>query len=247
MRYLLILNLLQKAREERFPQHLCTIIERLIFVALSNETYTRKDMSYQYQKFQLLLCASEVSLQGGNIIGCINHAKNASALLLPDRYLFFGHLLLCRAYAAQGNFMNLQEEYVRCLELKTDYYIGWICLKVMETQYEVPSDMNVLELSLKECSKERKKSWDMWMAVFSWLMGLISIWNQDFLSAEEFLAQACSLAGAESCLFLCHGIYQLINFFFLGGLFLQYGFLLKIMFQVKCLDLNLNETSINKS
>ncbi|GAV65799.1 TPR_1 domain-containing protein/TPR_11 domain-containing protein [Cephalotus follicularis] len=205
VRYLLILNLLQKAREERFPQHLCTLLGRLILVALSDETYSRKDLPYQYQKFQLLLCASEISLQGGNIVGCINNAKNASALPLPDRSLFFGHLLLCRAYAAQGDFINLQECYVRCLELKTDYYIGWVSLQVIETQYDVPSDLNILELGLKECSRDGEKSCDMWMAVFRLVLGLMSIWNQDHLSAEDFLAQACSLGGADSCFFLCHG------------------------------------------
>lgn len=217
-RYLLMLNLLQKAREERFPRHLCTILERLIVVALSSEFYSRQHISYQYQKFQLLLCASEISLQGGNITDCINHAKNASALLLPDGYLFFGHLVLCHAYAAEGDIVKLQEEYVRCLELKTHYHIGWICLKVMETQYGVQTDSNALELGFRECSIEGNNSRQIWMAIFSLVIGLVSIWRQDFLSAEKCLAQACSLAGADSCLFLCHGIYlftvQIFGVFF---------------------------------
>lgn len=200
---LLILNLLQRAREERFPHNLCIMLERLISVALSSELYSMTDMSYQ--KFQLLLCASEISLQSGNKIGCINHARNASVLLLPDTYLFFSHLQLCRAHAAEGDIINLQKEYIKCLELKTDYHIGWMCLKFMESQYDVQTDSNILELSFKESSKERNSSWSMWMAIFNLAWGLISMWNQDFLSAEEFLAQACSLAGSESCLFLCHG------------------------------------------
>lgn len=207
VRYLLILNFLQKAREERFPHHLCIVLKRLISVALSSDLYTKTDMSYK--KFQLLLCASEISLQSEDNIGCINHAKNASTLLLPDDYLFFSHLQLCRAYAAESDSSNLQKEYIRCLELKTDYHIGWICLKFIELRYNVQNDANILELSLKESSKERNYSWNMWMAVFNLVWGLISLRNEDFLSAEEFLAQACSLAGAESCLFLCHGIYLL--------------------------------------
>ncbi|GLT70885.1 hypothetical protein SLA2020_429380 [Shorea laevis] len=203
VRYLLILNFLQKAREERFPHHLCIVLERLISVALSSDLYTKTDMSYQ--KFQLLLSASEIRLQSEDNIGCINHAKNASTLLLPDDYLFFSHLQLCRAYAAESDSSNLQKEYIRCLELKTDYHIGWICLKFIELRYNVQNDENILELSFKESSKERNYSWNMWMAVFNLVWGLISLWNEDFLSAEEFLTQACSLAGAESCLFLCHG------------------------------------------
>lgn len=204
--YLLILNLLQKAREERFPSKICAILERLILVALSNEFYSRESMSYQYQKFQLLLCASEISLQGGNIAGCIKHAKNASSLLLPNNYLFFGHLLLCRAYAAVDDHTNLQQQYIRCIELKTDYNIGWMCLKIIESLYNVESDSKISVLSLKECSKEWKNSWNMWIAVFNFVLGLISLWKEEYFSAEESLAEACSLASSESCLFLCHGV-----------------------------------------
>ncbi|XP_048331542.1 tetratricopeptide repeat protein SKI3 isoform X2 [Ziziphus jujuba] len=205
IRYLLILNLLQKAREERFPHHLCIVLKRLISVALSNECYSNTDVPCQYQRFQLLLCASEISLQGGNQISCIDHAKNASSVMLPNVYLFFAHLLLCRAYAVEDDIMNLQKEYIRCLELKTNCQIGWICLKFIESRYKVQTETNILELSLKECSLERKNSQDMWMGVFYLAQSLICIQNQDFLSAEEFLAQACLLASPESCLQLCHG------------------------------------------
>lgn len=205
IRYLLVLNLLQKAREERFPCHLCIILERLISVALSDEVYHNTGMSYEYKKFQLLLCASEICLQCGNLTGCINHAKNASSIMLPDDYLFFAHLLLLRAYALECDTVNLRKEYIRCLELKTDHHIGWICLKFIEYRYELQSDLDILESSFKECSKERMNSWNMWRALFILVQGLISIWSQDIISAEQFFAQACSLAGAESSLLLCHG------------------------------------------
>ncbi|KAJ6414247.1 hypothetical protein OIU84_006965 [Salix udensis] len=204
--YLLILNLLQKAREERFPSNICVILERLILVALSNECYSRESMSYQYQKFQLLLCASEISLQGGNIAGCIKHAKNASSLLIPNNYLFFGHLLLCRAYAAVDDYTNLRQQYIRCLELETDYHIGWVCLKIIESLYNVESDSKISVLSFKKCLKEWKKSLNMWIAVFNLVLGLIYLWKEEYFSAEESIAQACSLASSESCLFLCHGV-----------------------------------------
>ncbi|XP_024020114.1 tetratricopeptide repeat protein SKI3 isoform X1 [Morus notabilis] len=205
VRYLLILNLLQKAREERFPHNICIMLERLICVALSDECYSQIDVSYQYQKFQLLLCASELSLQGGNQNGCVNHAKNASSITLPDGYLFFAHLLLCRAYASDGDLTNLQKEYIRCLELKTDCYVGWIYLKIIESQYGLQNDLNLSELNFNGCLMEGKDPPNMWMAVFHLVQGLICVWKQDFLSAEDFLRRACSLASAESCLQLCHG------------------------------------------
>ncbi|GMI82416.1 wax restorer [Hibiscus trionum] len=205
-RYLLVLNLLQKAREERFPVNSCIVLERLISVALSDEFYSRKEAPCQYQKFQLYLCASEILLQRGNLMGCIDQAKDASALFLPDSYQFFGHLLLCRAYAAGGNLKKSKEEYQRCLELKTDFHVGWLCLKVMESRYEEQTVSNIFELAFEEGSKGRNDSWNTWMAVYSLVMGMICIWNQDFLSAEEYLGQPCSLTSAERCIFLCHGV-----------------------------------------
>ncbi|KAK8580743.1 hypothetical protein V6N12_070998 [Hibiscus sabdariffa] len=163
-RYLLVLNLLQEAREKRFP------------------------------------------VNTGNITGCIDLAKDASVLFLPDGYQFFGHLLLCRAYAAEGNLKNSKEEYQRCLELKTDFHVCWLCLKVMESRYLEQTISNIFDLAFEEGSKGRNDSWNMWMAVYSLVMGMICIWNQDFLSAEEFLGQPCSLTSAESCIFLCHGV-----------------------------------------
>ena len=76
-RYLLILDFLQKAREERFPRHFCIVIEQLNFVVNPNHLYLKKDTCCQHRKFQLLLCASEISLQGGDCHGCVNHAKTA--------------------------------------------------------------------------------------------------------------------------------------------------------------------------
>lgn len=201
-RYLLILNLVQKAREQRFPRQLCSAIERLISVALSDETCSKEG---EYQKFQLLLCASEISLQKGNIADSIGHARKASSLSLPHSYLFLGHLQLCRAYAAKGSTRNMQEEYRACLELKTDSNIGWICLKLIESQFDLEPDTNLLEMSLQECSSQKKNSWKEWMAVYSLALGLVSIRKKDFFSAEEFLAQACSLGNSEGCLLLCHG------------------------------------------
>ncbi|XAR61481.1 hypothetical protein NMG60_11015921 [Bertholletia excelsa] len=204
-RYLLIINYLQEAREQRFPKHLCHRLGRLTDAALSNRFYSKKDKLSQYQLLQLQLCASEISLQAGDSYGCISHAKIASELLLPDSYIFFAHLQLCRAYAAESNFSLLCEEYNRCLDIKTDYPIGWICLKFIEAQYELQTHSNMLQLCYDNCLKGVQKSFNISMAMFSLVQGLIAIWRKDFQSAEELLAQACSLAGAERCLFLCHG------------------------------------------
>lgn len=205
-KYLLILNYLQRARMERFPYHLCTILERLISATLSENFCIRQDYLNEYQRFQLLLCAAEVCLQLGDHMGSVRHALCASELLLPDGLLFYAHLLLCRAYAAQDNFINLNKEYTRCLELKTDCHVGWIFLKIIESQYKMQTDDAILVVGFEECSKEVRNSWNLWMAVFHLVQGLVAIQTKDFLDAEDSLAQACSLAGDEGCIFLCHGI-----------------------------------------
>lgn len=212
-RYLLILNYLQKARKEQFPQHLCALLQRLICVALSNPLYLREDKSYKYKRFQLLLCASEVCLQSQNYILCIQHAKSASALSLPSGYLFFAHLLLCRAFAAQNNLVNLSREHMRCLELKTDYHVGWLCLKLIDSQYNLQTDANVIALCFEKCSKEIKNTWNTWIAIFNLVQGLLASKMKDLVAAEEFLSQACSLAGDQSCLLLCHGKHKISSWF----------------------------------
>lgn len=206
-RYLLVLNYLQRAREQKFPQHLCGILNRLTQAALSNELYSGTGLLFQYRYFQLLLCASEVSLQCGNHMACITHAETASELLLPDDYLFFAHLLLCRVYAMKGDHPSFRKEYMLCLELKTDYHIGWICLKLMECRYELQIDSNATDLNFEECVKRSGKLCDMWMAAYNLVRGMVSFQKRDLFSAEEFMKHACSLAGFESCLFLCHGKY----------------------------------------
>ncbi|XP_043711389.1 LOW QUALITY PROTEIN: tetratricopeptide repeat protein SKI3-like [Telopea speciosissima] len=204
-RFLLLLNALQKAREERFPQHLCGTLERLLSAALLDEVYSKKDVSHQYQKFQLLLCASEISFQAGDHFGCINHATNASRLVLPDGILFFAHLLLCRAYAVQEDLSRLQDEYTKCLQLKTDYQIGWVCLKFLVSRYKLQIDSNAIDLNFEECFKESESTSNLWMAIFELVRGQISIRDHDYLSAQEAFARACSLARADSCVHLCHG------------------------------------------
>jgi superkiller protein 3 len=140
-------------------------------------------------------------------MSCITDAKKASQLVLPDDYLFFAHLLLCRLYAMKDDHINFQKEYAKCLELRTDCHIGWICLKLMECQYELEIDSNAIDLNFEECIKRGGNSWNMWMASYNLVRGVNLLQKRDLVSAEEFVAQACSLAGFESCLFLCHGMF----------------------------------------
>lgn len=219
VRYLLILNLLQRAREEKFPPHLCGAIGRLIRIALSIKSYSEADKSFQYQRFQLLLCASEMSLVGGNRVESINHAREASEFLLPDSYIFFAHLMLCRVYAVEGDAEKFRREFLRCLELRTDFPFGWIGLKLMQLLYNVNIDSSVFDLGLDRCLKKREGSQEMWTAVFDLVGGIVSLHNNDFASAEESLARACSVMDSESCSLLCHGISFYQHFLLLFVLF----------------------------
>lgn len=174
-------------------------------MALSNQICSIEDVSCQYQKFQLLLSAAEVNLQQGNNTECFRLLRSAVGSSLHSSHLFFAHLLLCRAYAAEDDLVNLSKEYRYCLELGTNSHIGWICLKFIESRYGLEDDPTILPLKLENCSKDLKTSWNMWTALFDLVQGLVSTWFGDFVAAEEFFAQACCVADGESCFFLCHG------------------------------------------
>ncbi|KAJ8643682.1 hypothetical protein MRB53_005430 [Persea americana] len=205
-RYLLVLNILQKAREENFPPHLCFTLQRLICTALSNEIYcSKKSQSYEYQKFQLLLCASEISLQCGDYFGCISHAQNALRLSLHDGILFFAHLQLCRAYVSQEDLPSLKDEYTNCLQLKPDYPIAWISLKLIESRCKLHMHLNAVDSHFEACLKQSGSSWNTWTAIFDLVRGQSFIWEEDFVLAEKALAHGISMGAADSCLYLCHG------------------------------------------
>lgn len=208
--YLLVLNVLQKAREEKFPQHLCSTLKRLLLVALSKEIYTKENKLYQYQKFVLLLCASEISLQCGDYHGCVKHATDALGILPPNSDPFFAHLQLCRAYAAEEDFLNLRNEYMNCLQIKTFNQIGWISLKYIESRYKLQNNSNEIDVYFHTCSTGKGASSNIWEAVFYLVCAQAFIWDQDYLRAEQALAHACALRDAESCLSLFHGTYILI-------------------------------------
>lgn len=205
-RYLLTLNLLQKAREERYPRDLCVVIKRLVRVALSNELYLDTSTPLQYQKFQLLLSVAEINFQEGNGTDSISHATEASNLVLPKGYLFFAHLLLCRVYAVKRDMGKFERTFRECLDLGTHFHISWIALKLMQSVYEVKIDSSAIALNFDGCLVRAENSHIMWIAVFNLIQGLIFLNNHDFVSAEECLAGACSLMGSESCFLLCRGI-----------------------------------------
>ncbi|PKU77719.1 tetratricopeptide repeat protein SKI3 [Dendrobium catenatum] len=198
-RYLLILNLLQRAREEKFPPHLCIGLKRLISIALSmiNET--------KYQRFLLLLSASEISLQCQDYSDCTNYAATALELLPSNDNSFFAHLQLCRAYAAHEDLENLRNEYMNCLKFNTVNQIGWLSLKYLESRYKLQNGCNTVDMNYKICFTSKLSSSNMWVAVFGLVSALCFIWDNDFISAEQALAHACSISKEESCLFFAHG------------------------------------------
>lgn len=205
-RYLLVLNVLQKAREEKFPQHLCAALKRLLLVALSEKIYMKENKLYQYQKFVLLLCVSEISLQCGDYLGCVKHSTDALGILPPNSDSFFAHLQLCRAYAAEEDFSNLKNEYTNCLQVKTFNQIGWISLKYIESRYKLQNSSNAIDVYFNTCSTEKVTSSNIWEAVFYLVVAQSFLWDQDYLHAEQALAHACALGNAESCLLLLHGV-----------------------------------------
>ncbi|MQM18254.1 hypothetical protein Taro_051242 [Colocasia esculenta] len=194
-----------KAREEKFPQNLCATLKRLISSALSENIYSTEAQLYLYQKFQLLLCDSEIYLQSGDYPGCISQANKASELPIHDDGRFFAHLQLCRGYAALEDWQNLRKEYMKCLQHRTCHEIGWISLKYLESKYQLQTNYGAIDLNFAACLKENELSRNMWTAVFDLLCSQSFVWNEDLFHAEEALTHACSMGHVDSCLLLCHG------------------------------------------
>ncbi|XP_073008448.1 tetratricopeptide repeat protein SKI3 isoform X1 [Typha latifolia] len=203
--YLLILGVLQKACEEKFPEKNCTILRRLIQNALLNEIFLQQTVLWQYQKSNLLLCSSEISLQHGDYVGCISHASNALGVIPPDSDPLFAHLQLCRAYGMQENFSDLDKEYMKCLRINATNEIGWIILKYIESRYRLEKGSNIIEKNLQTCIKQKGSSSSFWVALFNLACAQCFIWDLDYLSAEQAMTRACAEFDADTCLLLCHG------------------------------------------
>lgn len=195
---------------EKYPRHLCLAVGRLLASALSREIYSSGGENQQrqlHQRSQLLLCSSEICLQTGDRRGCIGRATEASRLPISRDGRFFAHLQLCRAYVILGDLQNARGEYVKCLQQETRHEIGWILLKHLESRHRLRSgeEDGGIDLNFAACLKGNEQSQQMWAAVFDLVRAQSFVWDEDFLLAEQTLARACSLMGAESCLLLCHG------------------------------------------
>lgn len=204
-KYLLVLNLLQKGREEKFPHHLCVTLKRLITSALSKEIYVQESELYNYQKFLILLCNSEINLQLGDYRFCIRSATDALGLHPSNSDIFFAHLQLCRVYATLKDLPSLRNEFTTCLQVKTNRQIGWISLKYLESKYKLENSSVAIDTHFQSCITGIGSSSSMWATVYNLVRAQSFIWDQDFLSAEQALAHSCSVGDADSCLLLCHG------------------------------------------
>ncbi|CAA7408040.1 unnamed protein product [Spirodela intermedia] len=194
--YLLILGIMQKARVEKYPPHLCLAVRRLLSSALAREIYSTGEKQHQlYQKFQLLLCSSEICLQTGDHRGCIGRATEASRLPVSCDGLFFAHLQLCRAYAALDDLQNIRGEYLKCLQQETRHEIGWILLKHLESRHRLRSsdEDGGIDVNFAACLKGNEQSRQMWAAAFDLVCAQSFVWDEDFLLAEQTLARACAV------------------------------------------------------
>lgn len=204
-RYLLILNIFQKAREEKYPDHLCQVIKRLVSSARWNFFFSKAVHICPDKEFQLLLCISEICLQSGDYSCSLKHAITASQLHVSHGMLFFAHLQLARCYASQQDLISLHSEYIKCLQLKTDCEIGWITLSLLEARYCLQGQNNTAAINHELFLNKRYNVENSWMALLELVHAQSFIWHKDFQSAAEALAQACLMWPEEACLHLTHG------------------------------------------
>ncbi|GAB4861609.1 hypothetical protein Ancab_036860 [Ancistrocladus abbreviatus] len=95
----------------------------------------------------------------------------------------YGAEALCHVHATTDNYINLEEEYTRCLNLQTDYPVGWMCLKFIESRYDLQDEVNSFYEGFRGDVNGSEGSQNMWMAVYNLLLGLISAWAQDLVHA----------------------------------------------------------------
>uniref|UniRef100_A0A0E0IW20 Protein kinase domain-containing protein n=1 Tax=Oryza nivara TaxID=4536 RepID=A0A0E0IW20_ORYNI len=204
-RRLLVLTLFQKAREEKYPKHICTILKRLILQVLSSGSNSQDNKVVQYGNYLLLLVASEVSLQSGDHGNCIAQATEALGVTSSSVDSFFAHLQLCRAYVMQGNLLNSRSEYMKCLQNRTDTEIGWVILKQLASICSLEGTPDEIEIHLRGCVERKGSNASKWMSLFYLACAQCSVWNEDFASAEKAIAQACAEGDPDSCVLFLNG------------------------------------------
>jgi superkiller protein 3 len=204
-RYLLVLAIFQKAREEKYPKHISTILKRLILQVLSSRSNSEEHKIVLYEKYLLLLLSSEISLQSDDHANCIAQATDALRVTSPSADAFFAHLQLCRAYVVQGDLSNSREEYMKCLQNRTNTEIGWVMLKQLESVCSLNPGSDEIEINLKECIERKGSNPSKWASLFNLACAQSSMRVEDFASAEKALAQACAEKDADSCILFLNG------------------------------------------
>jgi superkiller protein 3 len=205
-RYLLVLAIFQKAREEKYPKHICIILKRLILQVLSHISNSHENKVVQYQVFLLLLLSSEICLQYLDYKNCIAQAKEALRMTASSCVdTFFAHLQLCRAYAVQGDLLNSRNEYVNCLKNHTNIEMGWVMLKHLESACSLEAPSDEIDINLRECIKRNGSDPSKWMSLFNLVCAQCFVSDEYFASAEKALAQACAEGDLDSCILFFNG------------------------------------------
>ncbi|KAJ1296360.1 hypothetical protein BS78_01G294600 [Paspalum vaginatum] len=205
-RYLLVLAIFQKAREEKYPKRISIILKRLVMQFLSNISNSHENKVMWYEVLLLLLLSSEISLQSLDYVNCIAQAEEALRIAPSDHVgTFFAHLQLCRAYVVQGNLLESRNEYMKCLRNHTNTEIGWVMLKHLESACSLEGSSDEIDINLRECVKRNGSDPSKWASLFNQACAQCFIWDENFASAEKALAQACTEGDLDSCILFLNG------------------------------------------
>ncbi|KAF8728036.1 hypothetical protein HU200_018610 [Digitaria exilis] len=205
-RYLLVLAIFQRAREEKYPKHIYIILKRLIMQVLSNISNSHESKVFQYEVFLLHLLSSEICLQSLDYENCIAQAKEALRMTTSSCVdTFFAHLQLCRAYTVQGDISNSRNEYMNCLRNPTITEMGWVMLKHLESACSLEVSSDEIDMNLHECIRRNGSEPSKWVSLFNLACAQCFIGDENFASAEKALAQACAEGDTDSCIFFLNG------------------------------------------
>ncbi|KAH7285197.1 hypothetical protein KP509_33G017500 [Ceratopteris richardii] len=202
--YHLVLALLQQAREQRFPVHMCRSIQRLIETVLARMSANDCEPSQivDHAHLQMLLCKSEVSLQTGGLESALQSASKASELNIPQNLAAVPWLQLTRCHISSGNSFLANANLSKAVNLKAVDFPTFLCILDLTSTLE--EDIT-LKLERMEILDIKGKNSHIVKALIEWKKAEICIRQRDLPLAEAAASKSVASWPEEKSLHLFHG------------------------------------------
>ncbi|KAL3701968.1 hypothetical protein R1sor_019990 [Riccia sorocarpa] len=200
-RYLLVLCLMQQARAESFPLHLCKAIYR---TAVTTVSLLREENSHFHAVLTIIIAEVRIHLTDGTVstqlVGTVTELKKLSHLspLVAVQ--------LARCAVSQKDYRSLQAELSRAGRLlSADDVQGWFAVLEMQHRFK----MQEVDSSFKACkeaiSRRPLDEQQEWIGLLHVIRVKRFLQDKDFLSAQKAAEEALSFLANNPVLHLLHG------------------------------------------